>query len=75
MSKKTYEALPGVEWVNGQPVPENREMKLSAAEAKFDLAQGRIQLKDTAEGSAEADVAPVVEAEAPAAASEPRKKR
>ena len=75
MSKKTYEALPGVEWVNGQPVPESREMKLSAAEAKFDLAQGRIQLKDTAEGSAEVTVAPVDEAAADATASEPRKKR
>ena len=49
MSKKTYEALPGVEWVNGQPVPESREMELSAAEAMFDLAQGRIQLKDEAD--------------------------
>jgi hypothetical protein len=44
VSKETYMALPGVEWVNGQPVPESRELELSASEARFDIEQGRIHL-------------------------------
>ena len=46
MSKKTYEALPGVEWVNGTRVPEDRKLKLTAAEALYDLGLDRIKLVD-----------------------------
>lgn len=59
MTIKTYEALPGVEWVNGQPVPKNREIELTAEEALFDLQQGRIQVKKTV------DTAPRPEADRP----------
>ncbi|WP_157928774.1 hypothetical protein [Pararhizobium haloflavum] len=52
MSKTTYVARPGVDWVNGQRVPKNREIVLTAAEAKFDLAQGRIHPKADAKPAA-----------------------
>lgn len=39
---KTYSVAEGVSWVNGKPVPENRELRLSKREAQFDLDQGRI---------------------------------
>jgi hypothetical protein len=34
----------GVEWVNGERVPKSRLVKLTAAEARFDLDHGRIEL-------------------------------
>ncbi|MBP0440687.1 hypothetical protein [Tianweitania sediminis] len=71
---KTYTALPGVDWVNGAPVPENREIKLTAKEAMFDLAQGRIQLKEEAAEVVQEEQ-PVLPAPEPDATPEPRKRR
>ena len=42
---KTYTVADGVEWINGAPVPESREVDLSEAEALYDLALGRIREK------------------------------
>lgn len=42
MSKIWYRVAPGVMWVNGAPVPEDRRVSLSKAEAAFDIGQGRI---------------------------------
>ncbi|MDX6806314.1 hypothetical protein [Terrihabitans rhizophilus] len=64
MSKKTYQALPGVEWVNGSRVPESREIKLTAAEARFDLDQGRIELKEEREIAVPAEAEPATPAQA-----------
>lgn len=47
MSKTLYEVLPGVEFVNGTPVPSQREVRLTEAEARFDVQMGRISLKAT----------------------------
>ncbi|GHA13367.1 hypothetical protein GCM10007989_04960 [Devosia pacifica] len=42
MTKTTYEARPDVAWVNGKPVPKNRRVELTEAEAGYDLSLGRI---------------------------------
>lgn len=42
--KKTYLVAEGFERVNGQPVPPDRKVHLSDAEAFFDLGLGRISL-------------------------------
>lgn len=42
--KKIYAVAPGVEWVNGLPVPKNRQVELTAEEAAFDLGYARIEL-------------------------------
>lgn len=41
---KIYRVHEGVEWVNGARVPADRTVRLSTAEARFDLEQGRIGL-------------------------------
>lgn len=41
---KVYRVREGVEWVNGARVPEDRLVTLTAAQARFDLEQGRIEL-------------------------------
>lgn len=43
MATKTYEIRPGVAWVNGRRVT-GKTVKLTGAEAKFDLDHGRIGL-------------------------------
>jgi len=40
--KSLYVVAPGVTEINGVPVPANRRMALTAAEAKFDLAHERL---------------------------------
>ncbi len=45
MEKQTYVVAEGVSTVNGQPVPESREIELTEREALFDLGLGRIELK------------------------------
>lgn len=47
MERTIYEALPGVEWVNGKPVPKNRLIALSEVEARFDRDMGRIKPRIT----------------------------
>ena len=37
-----YRVREGVEWVNGARVPADRIVSLTAAEARFDIEQGRI---------------------------------
>ncbi len=39
---KLYRVREGVAWVNGARVPADRTVRLSDAEARFDLEQGRI---------------------------------
>lgn len=46
--KKTYAVAPGVEWVNGSPVPKGRRVELTAEEAAFDLAYARISIDEAA---------------------------
>ena len=41
--KKVYRVREGVEWVNGARVPPDRKVRLTEAEARFDLDQGRIE--------------------------------
>ena len=75
MSKKTYAVLPGVDWVNGDPVPESREVTLSAAEARYDLELGRIQLAENHEPPAEPELTPVdPEPEQPVEPAKPERK-
>lgn len=40
---KVYRVREGVEWVNGARVPQDRRVRLTEAEARFDLEQGRIE--------------------------------
>lgn len=47
MPAKNYFVLPGVDWVNGAPVPPGRVVLLTDGEAAFDLQQGRIVLGST----------------------------
>ncbi|MCR6672199.1 hypothetical protein [Devosia ginsengisoli] len=42
--KKLYLVAPGVTTINGAPVPGNRRMSLTEAEARYDLAHGRLSL-------------------------------
>ncbi len=42
VQKKLYRVNPGVAWVNGVRVPPDRKLRLTDAEARFDLEQGRI---------------------------------
>lgn len=63
--KKLYRAAPGVATVNGSDVPETGLIRLTEAEALFDLAHGRIVL--------EAPALPV-DGEAPATGSSRRRK-
>ena len=44
MEKCNYRVAPGVTQINCQPVPENGIMSLTAAEAMFDRAHGRLTL-------------------------------
>lgn len=44
-SMETYEIAPGLEWLNGKRTKGAKTVKLTAAEAAFDLAQGRIWIK------------------------------
>ena len=60
MSKKTYEALSGVDWVNGARVPEDRKVKLTAAEAMYDLGLDRIKLVEDEPPAQPAQPAPAV---------------
>lgn len=39
-----YLAAPGVAEINGAPVPANRRVRLTEAEALYDLAHGRLAL-------------------------------
>lgn len=39
---KQYRVHEGVAWVNGARVPDDRKVRLTEAEARFDLEQGRI---------------------------------
>lgn len=39
---KQYRVRDGVAWVNGARVPDDRKVRLTEAEARFDLEQGRI---------------------------------
>lgn len=41
---KVYRVREGVLWVNGARVPTDRMVRLTAAEARFDLEQARIGL-------------------------------
>ena len=41
--KTLYVVAPGVTEINGAPVPSNRRMSLTEAEALYDLAHGRLQ--------------------------------
>lgn len=41
--KKVYRVREGVEWVNAARVPQDRKVRLTEAEARFDLEQGRIE--------------------------------
>lgn len=52
MDKQTYLAAEGVDVVNGRPVPKNREIVLTNAEALYDLSLGRIDIKVKARASA-----------------------
>ena len=45
MEKRDYDVAEGVPWVNGKRVPANRIVTLTEAEARYDLALGRISLK------------------------------
>jgi len=45
MEKRDYDVAEGVSWVNGTRVPANRVVTLTEAEARYDLALGRISLK------------------------------
>ena len=47
MAKQRYTVMPEIEWVNGSPVPISRVMDLTAEEAAYDLALGRIYLSGT----------------------------
>ena len=42
--KKLYLVAPGVTEINGAPVPGNRRMSLTEAEALYDLSHGRLTL-------------------------------
>lgn len=42
--KKLYVVAPGVTQINGAPVPSNRRMVLTEAEALYDLSRGRLSL-------------------------------
>lgn len=42
MQKNIYRAAPGVDEVNGQPVPVSGRVSLTETEALYDLAHGRI---------------------------------
>lgn len=42
--KKLYQVAPGVTEINGAPVPSNRRVSLTDAEALYDLAHGRLEL-------------------------------
>ncbi|PZR58969.1 MAG: hypothetical protein DI537_53500 [Stutzerimonas stutzeri] len=42
MTTKLYKVCPGVTEVNGEPVPRNRIIRLTASQALFDLSLGRI---------------------------------
>jgi hypothetical protein len=44
MEKSNYRVAPGVTQINGQPVPQSGIMELTAAEAMFDKAHGRLTL-------------------------------
>ena len=44
---KQYRVHEGVAWVNGARVPDDRMVRLTEAEARFDLEQGRIEPGDT----------------------------
>ena len=39
---KQYRVHEGVAWVNGARVPDDRKVRLTEAEARFNLEQGRI---------------------------------
>lgn len=43
MTKKTYRVVDGFDHVNGEAVPADRKVTLTEAEARFDLALGRIE--------------------------------
>lgn len=49
---KIYRVREGVEWVNAARVPADRLVKLTEAEARFDLEQGRIVLDQANDPSA-----------------------
>lgn len=40
--KKLYQVAPGVTEINGAPVPKNRRVSLTMAEALYDLGHGRL---------------------------------
>lgn len=40
--KKLYQVAPGVTEINGAPVPSNRRVTLTQAEALYDLGHGRL---------------------------------
>lgn len=40
--KKLYVVAPGVTQINGAPVPSNRRVALTEAEALYDLGHGRL---------------------------------
>lgn len=42
--KKAYLVAPGVTEINGAPVPKNRRVSLTEAEALYDLGHGRLSL-------------------------------
>lgn len=44
--KRAYKVAPGVAWVNGVRVPDDRKVQLTDAEARFDIEQGRITLDE-----------------------------
>ena len=55
MKKHIYEALPGVEWVNGAPVPADRRVHLTDKEARYDVDLVRIRLVDTVDAASQPD--------------------
>lgn len=52
--KKTYLVAEGVTEINGAPVPVNRRVELTDAEALYDLAHDRLQLQTKGKASPEA---------------------
>lgn len=44
MNKQTYRVRDGVDWINGARAPDSRLVDLTAGEAMYDLAVGRIAL-------------------------------
>ncbi|KZM44486.1 hypothetical protein [Labrenzia sp. OB1] len=42
MQRKTYQVADGVSVINGAQVPANRTVKLTPAEARYDLSIGRL---------------------------------